>query len=223
MNSVAVVSLIMLPLATFICVFVALWWCLFRSNNTSSNSNAGKDSESSRSGLRIAKTASREESEVGPVAIDLVDEPSVLTEDPEWRSVSSAAKKSPVRAVTSLISSRWISDRKVNEQTDQQKPSGDEENLGRGENSVNNEELTFEENDLPRVSTRSPGKSFMKFLPTLPVKSEKSAPPAEIYSPQIAMSDVGSHPDDETDGGHGNYQSMVDDMDRTLASKDIYC
>lgn len=222
MNSVGVASLIMLPLATFICVFVALWWCLFRSNKKS-NSSTGKDSGSSRSGLRIAKTASREESEVGPVAINLVDEPSVLTEDPEWRTVSSAGKKSPAQTVKSLISPRWISDRKVNEPADQQKPFGDEENLGGAENSVNNEDLTFEENDIPRVSIRSPGKSFMKFLPTLPVKSEKTAPPAEIYSPQIAMSDVGSHPDDETDGGRGNYQGSVDDMDRTLASNDIYC
>mmetsp|Transcript_19604 Transcript_19604/g.29089 ORF Transcript_19604/g.29089 Transcript_19604/m.29089 type:complete len:174 (+) Transcript_19604:258-779(+) len=68
MDAVNVLTLIALPLATFFCVFVIMWWCMFWNDGHNQTKQEKKKSKNEQE-LRdsdIARTASKEESENTP-------------------------------------------------------------------------------------------------------------------------------------------------------------
>mmetsp|Transcript_20385 Transcript_20385/g.33743 ORF Transcript_20385/g.33743 Transcript_20385/m.33743 type:complete len:223 (-) Transcript_20385:99-767(-) len=219
MNAVESITIVFLPLAAFLCVFVAMWWCLLydKTGGNKKDTPAVKDLEDFR--VEIAKTASKEES-VGDIASpSLVFEPSVLTEE-RFDPITEEDERniSPIQKRKAFLSSRWL-------KTEEEKIEEEDLELGAA-NSVDNEDLTLENYESANFKTtedpvRSPTRVIKSFLSRKSVAAtaslKKGPVPTEIFSERLAFSDMESHPDDETTGAFDN-----DNDTNTLASTDVY-
>jgi hypothetical protein len=200
-----VIVLIIVPLVVFLCVLVAMWWCLFRYNN--SKRKTRKEPKDRMVGLEIAKTASKEESDGVSPSIGFAA--SVLTEKP-FGVIEEEEDNSPKGKKLSL-SSRW--------------GKTDEENFeeydyeGGVANSVDSEDLTFDER-FPgtgaAIAARTPTRTIKSFLSRKSLSASPSPKkvneiPAEIFSGQMDFNELESHRDDESNCG----------LD-SLASHDVY-
>jgi hypothetical protein len=232
MNSTTTFTLVALPLAAFLVALVAMWWCLFRTRDKGGK----KEKDSDSCALGIAKTASKEES-VGSPSVDL-EQPSAVTDDHRYGTIAEEQepkpepKGSPVQKVRTLLSSRWSpSEKKLSAKAGKHIWDIEEVEPGVIEvtDSINDEELTLDNGAIGNgsdfhvapVSKRSPGRVIKKLFQNMSVVKEfnynNNEVPNEIYSPHVNVSDTGSYPDDEITV---NY--LVDDMERTLTSQDVY-
>jgi hypothetical protein len=234
MDSLTTVALVVLPLAAFFCAFVATWWCLFRTSNQEQPKEGRLES---RGAPGIAKTASKEESDCASPSVD-VEQPNSLTD--EYRLISIAptthreeqeSKDSPGKQARTLFPNRWTSEKKRNEKNKVAQDLSDVESSAAGDEgfscSVDNEELTLDNGiDDPNIlvaakgSLSSPTKAIKKLFQSMSVQEIKNTEevPNEIFSRRVEVDDTASHPDDEITV----FDGLVDDMDRTLGSNDVY-
>lgn len=227
MDLLEFVTIIFLPVAVFVFVFVAMWWCLFYGKKgggqkKKKNHPVDKEVQDSVLGLEIAKTASREDSERGG-SPSVGFEPSVLTEEPFPPIKEEDDKRDNSPKVKKLfVSSRW-------EKTEGEQIEDIEEGVA---HSIDDEDLTFDNGNgaFPTMDdedqpARSPTGVIKGFLSRKSMSSASSSPkkdtavPREIFSATMDFSEMESHPDDETEGGLGNNK---DNDNNTLASNDIY-
>ena len=181
----------------------------------------------------IAKTASKEESDCASPFVDR-EQPNSLTDDYLLVSIDPLTQRdkelkgSPVKQPRALFSNRWKSGKKQVEKKAVPDLS-DVESTGVGDEgfscSVDNEELTLDygiNDPSMRVEAKgnlnSPTKAIKKLFQSMSVQDIRNAEevPSEIFSRRV--DDTASHPDDEITV----YDGLVDDMDRTLGSSDVY-
>jgi hypothetical protein len=227
------IALVVFPLAAFFCALVATWWCLFQTSNQEQPKI--RQSES-RGPPGIAKTASKEESDCASPNVD-IERSDSLTDDfllvsigPITQQEEQESKGSSRKQPRAIFSNRWTSGNKQIEKKVAQ-DLADVESAGAGDEgfscSVDNEELTLDHGiDDPtmgvvaKVNLSSPTKAIKKLFQSMSVQELKNAEevPNEIFSRRVDVDDSASHPDDEIT----LYDGLVDDMDRTLGSNDVY-
>ena len=212
MDSTTTAAIIVLPVASFLIVFAFLWWCLFPSRDE----EKVKEIKSSTSHEPwLALTASREESDAASPSFDL-DQVRNAAEAQQMEEQND----SPIRKVSALRSSRWMSGKRRNDKPGKQSSDLDMEADADFARGVDNEDLTMD--DDYAGTRRSPSRVIRKLFQSASANEVKhSVEIPEVFSSGVHINEEASHPDDElTLGDFGVVD--VDDLDGTLASRDIY-
>lgn len=210
MDSTTTAAIIVLPVASFLLVFAFLWWCLFPSNEE----KKVKESKSCASPEPwIALTASREESDAATPSFDLEH----VGKAAEAQPIEGEHKNSPIREVRAFRYNRWMAGKRRNVKREKQTLDGDMDADIDVARSVDNEELTMDGDCVE--NRRSPSRVIRKLFQSSEVNQVKhSEEIPHVFSSGVNIDDEANHPDDELTIG----DFAGDDMDGTLASRDVY-